>query len=77
MRFLRTKMPVCGAKVHALLAFGTTVEFPVKAQGPGLKASSICRLFRGLKPPAPSGVFDLRLLLQGVEQVAEEHGISD
>jgi len=37
------------------------LQISTEAQGPGLKALSICRVFRGLKPPAPSGIFDLQL----------------
>jgi hypothetical protein len=32
-----------------------------KRKGPGLKAPQIRNLFRGLKPPAPSGIFDLHI----------------
>jgi hypothetical protein len=37
------------------------VEEAKKCRSPGLKAMSICLLFRGLKPPAPSVIFDLQL----------------
>jgi hypothetical protein len=38
-------------------------KFLKNGEGPGLKALSIHHLFRGLKPPAPSGVHDLKLYL--------------
>jgi hypothetical protein len=36
-------------------------EYLKSGKGPGLKAQQIRSLLRGLKPPAPSGIFDLQL----------------
>ena len=43
------------------LALSTTVVIALEGPNPGLKAAPFGAIFRGLKPPAPSGNRDLQL----------------